>query len=71
MFSIAFTALDKVTDFRGTLVHDKAKLGRFIAAMHNEGVRIIGRGLWYIGALHTEADIDHAISTANRVFPSL
>jgi glutamate-1-semialdehyde 2,1-aminomutase len=71
MFSIAFTDLVAVTDYRGTLLHDKAKLGRFIAAMHNAGVRIIGRGLWYIGALHTEEDIDQAISKATTVFRSL
>jgi glutamate-1-semialdehyde 2,1-aminomutase len=35
--------------------------------MHNKGIRIIGRGLWYISAAHTEQEIDHAVKTAKEV----
>ena len=61
MFNIGFTNLKSVNDYRDTLSYDRAKLGKFISAMHDERVRIIGRGLWYISAAHTEEDIDHAI----------
>ena len=71
MFNIAFTDLEKVNDHRDTLTADKAKLGKFIAAMHNEGIRIIGRGLWYISAAHTEADIDLAIEKATVVLKEM
>ncbi|GAB3248651.1 glutamate-1-semialdehyde 2,1-aminomutase [Larkinella harenae] len=71
MFHAGFTDLETVTDYRGTLSYDKAKLGKFIAAMHDKGVRVIGRGLWYISAAHTEADIDHAIATARQVLESM
>jgi glutamate-1-semialdehyde 2,1-aminomutase len=71
MFSIGFTELGSVNDYRETLVQDKAKLGRFVAGMHNEKVRIIGRGLWYISAVHTDEDIDHAIKVATRVLRSI
>ena len=30
-------------------------------------IRVIGRGLWYISAAHTEADVDQAVSTAREV----
>jgi glutamate-1-semialdehyde 2,1-aminomutase len=39
--------------------------------MHDERIRIIGRGLWYISAAHTEADIDHAIEVSTRVLGSI
>lgn len=71
MFNIGFTDLKEVKDYRDTLTYDKSKLGRFIAEMHNRKVRIIGRGLWYISAVHTEEEIDYAISIAKEVFAIL
>lgn len=71
MFNIAFTELDAIKDFRDTFSYDKAKLGKFIAAMHNAGIRIIGRGLVYISAAHVEKDIDHAVKTARRVLQDI
>ena len=71
MFHLGFTSLRKVSDYRETLSYDKAKLGRFISAMHDEGIRVIGRGLWYISAVHTEAEIDQAIEVSRRVLRGL
>jgi glutamate-1-semialdehyde 2,1-aminomutase len=71
VFNVGFTHLAKVKDFRDTLTYDKVKLNRFIAAMHDEGVRIIGRGLWYISASHTGEDIEFAITKAKKVLKSI
>jgi glutamate-1-semialdehyde 2,1-aminomutase len=71
MFHTGFTSLTGVKDFRDTLSYDKAKLSGFIAAMHNHNIRIIGRGLWYISAAHTEEDIDQAIHIAGKVLSAL
>lgn len=71
MFNIGFTDLEKVKDYRDTLTYDKAKLGKFISEMHNEKIRIIGRGLWYISAAHTEEDIDHAILVSRKVLSNI
>jgi len=71
MFNIGFTDLKSVNDYRDTLSYDRAKLGKFISAMHDERIRIIGRGLWYISAAHTEEDIDHAIEVSARVLASI
>jgi glutamate-1-semialdehyde 2,1-aminomutase len=71
MFTIAFTDLPVINDFRDTLTGDKAKLGKFIAGMHDRKVRVIGRGLWYISAVHTEAEIDHAIQVASEVLQTI
>lgn len=61
MFSISFTDKDEYTDYRDTLSADKKLLNQFVASMHDRGVRIIGRGLWYISAVHTEEDINDAL----------
>jgi glutamate-1-semialdehyde 2,1-aminomutase len=71
MFVTAFTDLDVFLDHRDTLTADRAKLGRFVAGMHDAGVRVIGRGLWYISAVHTDAEIDHAIATARDVLSAM
>ena len=71
MFHTGFTSLNQVKDYRDTFAYDRGKLGKFIAGMHHHGVRVIGRGLWYISAVHTEADIDQAIETTREVLSEL
>lgn len=71
MFATSFSPIEKTNDYRDTLAADKAKLGKFIAAMHEEGVRVIGRGLWYISAVHTDDDIETAIATAEKVLAKI
>jgi len=71
MFITAFTDRDVFCDYRDTLTADRAKLGRFVAGMHDAGIRVIGRGLWYISAVHTEAEIDQAIATAREVLAGM
>jgi glutamate-1-semialdehyde 2,1-aminomutase len=71
VFHTGFTRLNAVKDFRDTLTYDRVKLSRFISGMHDEGIRIIGRGLWYISAVHTEEEIDYAVEKAARVLQKL
>ncbi|NGM64950.1 aspartate aminotransferase family protein [Sphingobacterium sp. SGR-19] len=71
MFNTAFTSLPEVKNYRDTLQADKAKLGRFVARLHDRGIRVIGRGLWYISAVHTEDDIDQAIEISETVLKEL
>lgn len=71
MFHTGFTNLPVVCDFRETLTYDKVKLTKFIAGMHDNGIRVIGRGLWYISAAHTEEDIETALAVSSKVFKQL
>jgi glutamate-1-semialdehyde 2,1-aminomutase len=71
MFSTTFTHLNTVKDYRDTLAADRQLLSKFIAGMHDKGIRIIGRGLWYISAAHTEQDISKAINTAGQVLSEI
>ncbi len=71
MFTTSFTTLRYFKNYRDTLLADKGKLNEFIAGMHDSGVRIIGRGLWYISAAHTHDDIDFAIDKAHEVLAGM
>lgn len=71
MFHAGFTSLSSVADYRDTLSYDKVKGSKFIAGMHNRGIRVIGRGLWYISAAHKEEDIDNAVQTAEAVLQTM
>lgn len=71
MFNTAFTSLEKIKDYRDTLSFDKEKMRAFIGGMHDRGIRIIGRGLWYISTAHTEPEIDQAIEVAAEVLKDL
>jgi glutamate-1-semialdehyde 2,1-aminomutase len=67
MFHAGFTPLEAVRDFRDTLTYDKPRYAAFVAAMQERGIRLIGRGLWYISAAHTVEDIEHCIAAADWV----
>ena len=71
MFHVGFTTAESVTDFRGTWTYDKANYSAFVVRMQDRGVRLIGRGLWYVSGAHTEAEIDQAIGTAREVLVGL
>ncbi len=67
MFHTGFTDLKKVKDYRDVLQYDKPKLKKFIAALHDKGIRIIGRGLWYISAVHTTENVEKALQAVDEV----
>jgi glutamate-1-semialdehyde 2,1-aminomutase len=71
MFHTGFTNKSSVKDFRDVLEYDKIKLGKFVAGMQDAGIRLIGRGLWYISSVHTEEDIDKAINAADGVLKEI
>ena len=71
MFHTGFTPRDAVHDYREALSYDPALGAAFIKGLHERGIRVIGRGLWYISAAHTLEDIDHAVETATEVLREL
>ena len=71
MFNTAFTDKVAMKDYRDTLSCDRNKLKTFVAGMQEENIRIIGRGLWYISAVHNENDIDKAIEAVRQVLNNI
>jgi glutamate-1-semialdehyde 2,1-aminomutase len=71
VFHTGFTNLSSVNDYRDTLQYDKTKLNRFVSGMHDNNIRIIGRGLWYISTAHNEEDIQKTIQVARTVLKNI
>lgn len=71
VFHTGFTHLKEVNDYRDTLTYDKVMLNRFVSGMHDRGIRVIGRGLWYISAVHTKEDIQYTIKVAKQVLEDI
>lgn len=71
MINTSFTDLLDVNDYRDTLNSDKQKLNRFISNLHDKGVRVIGRGLWYISATTTEKDIESTLEIVDKILKDL
>jgi glutamate-1-semialdehyde 2,1-aminomutase len=64
MFHAGFTERTSVSEFRHTFEYNTALGLEFVRELQDRNVRIIGRGLWYISAAHTEDDIDVALAAA-------
>lgn len=66
-FHASFTDLDAIRDYRDFAQHcDKARYSRFCVAMLERGVRLIERGIWYISAAHSEADVEKTLQAADE-----
>lgn len=71
MFHAGFTTLAKVRDFRETLTYNKPKYAAFVNGMQDRGLRLIGRGLWYVSGAHTSEEIDSCVATAFEVLKGM
>jgi glutamate-1-semialdehyde 2,1-aminomutase len=71
MFHVGFTAAEAVHDLRACASFDRKRYAAFLAGMQERGIRLIGRGLWYVSHAHTEADIDRAIAAARETLAEL
>lgn len=64
-FHVAFTELPAIRDYRDYVLHcDKERYSRFVVAMLERGVRLIGRGIWYLSTAHAE---EHVARTLEAV----
>ena len=71
VFHLGFTTRSQVKNYRETLDYDTRKYQLFAAGMRQRGVRLILRGLWYLSAAHTEADIECCIAAARATLSEM
>ncbi len=71
MFHLGFTSIAEVSDLRGCQAYDRKRYAAFLAGMQERGIRLIGRGLWYVSHAHSDEHIDRAIAAARGVFAEL
>jgi glutamate-1-semialdehyde 2,1-aminomutase len=71
MFHAGFSALPRATEYRHVAADDRPAYQAFCRGMLLEGVRLIERGLWYVSAAHTEADIAATLTRAETVLEAM
>ena len=67
-FHLAFTERDSIVDYRDSLQIDGSRNSAFVRAMLDRGIRLLSRGLWYLSAAHTEADIQLTLETVEDIW---
>lgn len=67
-FHLAFTERDSFLHYRDSLEIDGDSGSEFVRAMLDRGIRLLARGLWYLSAAHTEADIQHTLETVENIW---
>jgi glutamate-1-semialdehyde 2,1-aminomutase len=67
MFHAGFTALGRAKEYRDLFADDRARYAAFVSALQDRGVRVIGRGLWYVSAAHTEDDVARCLGVVREV----
>lgn len=71
MLHTGFADVKKIKEFRDLVAYEQPKSKMFVQGLQQRGVRVIGRGLWYISAVHEEKHIDHAIAMARETLLEL
>lgn len=72
MFHVGFlNEPGPVREYRDVLRYDMTKYGRFVAGLAEHGVRVIGRGIWYISSSHDDEHVQHAIEAARDVLQTM
>jgi len=71
MFHMGFTKRKQVRAYHDVLDYDRPRYQEFCRRMLGSGVRLIERGLWYVSAAHTAADIDLAVEKADSVLKEM
>lgn len=71
MLNTSFSAATNAKEYRDVLGFDKPKLSVFINKLHDRGIRVIGRGLWYISAATKAQDVDDALAAVDIVLEEM
>ena len=71
VFHMGFTPVKKVTDYRAILGYNQQKYLAFCDGMRERGFRLMGRGIWYISATHTQEDIEKCILAAQQTLAEM
>ncbi len=68
---MSFTDQSEIVDYRSWLNTDTALYQQFVAAMLDQNIRLLSRGLWYISMAHTSDDIVETLETVEQVLVEL
>jgi glutamate-1-semialdehyde 2,1-aminomutase len=70
-FAVSFTR-HEIHDYRSHAANaDHEMYARFVRGMMDRGVRLPGRGIWFVSTAHTDEDIRRTLDAADEVFATL
>lgn len=70
-FNTTFTEQGEITDYRSYRRCDLGLQSQLIAALLEQGVRITGRGTWFLSASHSDQDVEFTLNAARRALQAL
>jgi glutamate-1-semialdehyde 2,1-aminomutase len=70
-FSLHFTPLTQIHNYRDTLQDDQELLRQFLRLALDEGVYLLPDGRFYVSAVHTEKEVEETVQALRRVFEKL
>ena len=71
-FHVSFCNEPPIRDYRDFATKtDQARYADFTLAMLERGVRLIGRGIWYVSAAHTEEQVERTLQIADEVLSAI
>nr|WP_240942941.1 aspartate aminotransferase family protein [Planosporangium thailandense] len=62
------TSRSAIDNYRDFATVDRERTLRFHAALLDQGVNSVSRGLWFLSTAHDDADIDRTLNAVERVF---
>lgn len=71
MFHTGFSSLESIRNLRQCASYDPGLIDEFAFGLLRRGVRIIGRGLWFVSAALTDDDVDTVLETVDQAFDEL
>ena len=70
-FSVHFGLTEAPRDYRDTLRADAARYAAFRLSLLHRGVYVLPDGRWYVGAVHGEPELAHAVSAIDEAIGDL
>ena len=61
-----------ISDYRSVVqAYDTSRYGQFVEKMKAEGIRLIGRGIWYTSTAHTQEDLNSTLAACDSVMRTM
>jgi glutamate-1-semialdehyde 2,1-aminomutase len=71
VFQTYATARDRIGDYRDYAQTDHQRIRRFHGALLDEGVNMVGRGLWFLSAAHDNADVERTLEAVDSALEKI
>ena len=71
VFHTGFSSRQSIRNYRQCASYDAGLMDEFAYGLLRRGIRIIGRGLWFVSAALTGDDVETVLETAEEVFEDM